>query len=84
MNPQPTHYKCAALPIELSQQMEEREGFEPPSPCELSVFKTDAINHSATFPKSLTPQVRSDVTFPAKRELIMAMRRGIIEVTAAG
>ena len=28
----------------------EREGFEPPVPLSTSVFKTGAIDHSATFP----------------------------------
>ena len=28
----------------------EREGFEPPERCRSSVFKTDAIDHSATSP----------------------------------
>ena len=28
----------------------EREGFEPPDPCESTVFKTAAIDHSATSP----------------------------------
>ncbi len=30
----------------------ERGGFEPPSPCELVVFKTTAINRSATPPRT--------------------------------
>ena len=30
--------------------MAEGEGFEPPVPCGTSVFKTDALNHSATPP----------------------------------
>ena len=29
----------------------EREGFEPPVPFSTSVFKTDAIDHSAIFPQ---------------------------------
>ena len=29
----------------------EREGFEPPVPLSTSVFKTDAIDHSAISPK---------------------------------
>lgn len=28
----------------------EGEGFEPPDPCRSSVFKTDAIDHSANLP----------------------------------
>ena len=31
----------------------EREGFEPPVPFSTSVFKTGAIDHSATSPKFL-------------------------------
>src|SRR5262245_15011961 len=31
--------------------MAEREGFEPPSPCGLTVFKTAAFNRSATSPR---------------------------------
>ena len=30
--------------------MAEREGFEPPDPCGSTVFKTAAIDHSATSP----------------------------------
>ena len=30
--------------------MAEREGFEPPGPCGPAVFKTAAIDHSATSP----------------------------------
>ena len=30
--------------------MAEREGFEPPEPCGSAVFKTAAIDHSATSP----------------------------------
>ena len=30
----------------------EREGFEPPEPLSSSVFKTGAIDHSATFPSA--------------------------------
>ena len=33
----------------------EREGFEPPVPLSTSVFKTDAIDHSAIFPSSGAP-----------------------------
>ncbi len=32
----------------------EREGFEPPVPLSTSVFKTDAIDHSAISPKLLS------------------------------
>ena len=31
-------------------KMAEREGFEPPEPCGSAVFKTAAIDHSATSP----------------------------------
>ena len=31
-------------------KMAEREGFEPPDPCESVVFKTTALNRSATSP----------------------------------
>ncbi len=31
--------------------MAEREGFEPPDPCESAVFKTAALNRSATSPR---------------------------------
>jgi hypothetical protein len=32
----------------------EREGFEPPVPCSTTVFKTAAIDHSATSPMPLS------------------------------
>ena len=32
--------------------MAEREGFEPPEPCDSAVFKTAAIDHSATSPQA--------------------------------
>ena len=38
------------LPI-LSGKRGKREGFEPPVPFSTSVFKTDAIDHSAIFPQ---------------------------------
>jgi hypothetical protein len=31
--------------------MAEEEGFEPPEPCGSTVFKTAALNHSATPPE---------------------------------
>ena len=34
----------------LPEKAAEREGFEPPVPFSTSVFKTDAIDHSAIFP----------------------------------
>ena len=33
------------------RKMAEREGFEPPEPCGSAVFKTAAIDHSATSPE---------------------------------
>ena len=39
----------------------EREGFEPPVPLSTSVFKTGAIDHSATSPKAF---VSWNVVFP--------------------
>ena len=35
----------------------EREGFEPPVPLSTSVFKTDAIDHSAIFPSKKRAKV---------------------------
>ncbi len=35
----------------LQEPLAEREGFEPPVPLSTSVFKTDAIDHSAISPK---------------------------------
>ena len=35
----------------------EREGFEPPVPFSTSVFKTDAIDHSAIFPSKKRAKV---------------------------
>ena len=34
----------------IARKMAEGEGFEPPVPCGTSVFKTDALNHSAIPP----------------------------------
>ena len=36
--------------------MEEGEGFEPPVVLPTAVFKTTALNHSATFPPLIVPQ----------------------------
>src|SRR5687768_11047620 len=36
--------------------MAEREGFEPPGPCGPAVFKTAAIDHSATSPTTGGPR----------------------------
>lgn len=36
----------------LLSVLAEREGFEPPEPLSSSVFKTGAIDHSATFPSA--------------------------------
>ena len=38
----------------------EREGFEPPVPCSTTVFKTAAIDHSATSPKERAFLFESD------------------------
>ena len=35
---------------QFARRMAEREGFEPPDPCGSTVFKTAAIDHSATSP----------------------------------
>ena len=39
----------------------EREGFEPPVPFSTSVFKTDAIDHSAIFPSPFLRKKRAKV-----------------------
>lgn len=44
----PTRLLSEALLLILA----EREGFEPPEPLSSSVFKTGAIDHSATFPSA--------------------------------
>ena len=44
----PTKLLSEALLLILA----EREGFEPPEPLSSSVFKTGAIDHSATFPSA--------------------------------
>ena len=33
-----------------SKKLAEGEGFEPPVPCGTAIFKTAALNHSATLP----------------------------------
>jgi hypothetical protein len=45
-------FRFAELPP-LALQVAEREGFEPPEPCGSVVFKTTAIDHSATSPMVL-------------------------------
>ena len=42
---------CGAI-----RRMAEREGFEPPEPCGSAVFKTAAIDHSATSPVAGRPE----------------------------
>ncbi len=50
--------------------MAEREGFEPPDPFESTVFKTAALNRSATSPllskdlPCLPPVLAKDVVLP--------------------
>ena len=39
--------------------MAEKEGFEPPEPCDSAVFKTAAIDHSATSPFLAKGRLRS-------------------------
>ncbi len=39
--------------------MAEEEGFEPPEPCGSTVFKTAALNHSATPPSGKTQRDQS-------------------------
>src|SRR5687767_1211010 len=41
---------CARQGIGLAHSVAEREGFEPPSPCGLTVFKTAAFDRSANSP----------------------------------
>jgi hypothetical protein len=39
------------FPSNFESKVAEREGFEPPGPCGPAVFKTAAIDHSATSPE---------------------------------
>ena len=41
----------------VEEKMAEREGFEPPGPCGPAVFKTAAIDHSATSPATEDPTI---------------------------
>ena len=46
-----THVKTRIRRIRVLKRFyTEREGFEPPEPCGSTVFKTAAIDHSATSP----------------------------------
>ena len=52
----------------------EREGFEPPDPCGSTVFKTAAIDHSATSPRGfpisfIGLQIRLSHCFPSSLRL---------------
>ena len=42
------------LPLHYSPRFAEAEGFEPPERCRPAVFKTAAIDHSATLPLCLS------------------------------
>ncbi len=44
---------------ELNERLAEEEGFEPPDPCGSTVFKTAAIDHSATPPRRDSSTTRS-------------------------
>ncbi len=46
----PTNTQLTEFPISCVKYLAEREGFEPPEPCSSTVFKTAAIDHSATSP----------------------------------
>ena len=44
-------HKSPRIPLApLVLSLAEREGFEPPAPCEASAFKADAFGHSAIVP----------------------------------
>lgn len=49
IEPIPSAWKAEALPLH-QERMADEVGFEPTNPFELTVFKTAAINHSATHP----------------------------------
>lgn len=73
---------CISFQTALSRSFfAEREGFEPPSPFRPSVFKTDAIDHSAILPMSvlyflrmnmITDMPRTDKRHPYVVELFMS------------
>ena len=46
----------------------EREGFEPPVPFSTSVFKTDAIDHSAIFPQKRVQRYYKKLEYTNKFE----------------
>lgn len=58
--------------------MAEGEGFEPPRPFGLTVFKTAAIDHSANPPGQLLSSYSRKVSFKAKIELAIALDRAAI------
>ena len=51
MSKLPIGYKTKQENFSVLLFLAEREGFEPPVPLSTSVFKTGAIDHSATSPK---------------------------------
>ena len=46
LNPQPTHYKCVALPIELTEHMATPAGLEPATSC-VTGKRTDQLYYGA-------------------------------------
>ena len=61
MSKLPIGYKTKQENFSVLLFLAEREGFEPPVPLSTSVFKTGAIDHSATSPKVF---VSRNVVFP--------------------
>ena len=56
----------------------EREGFEPPVPFSTSVFKTGAIDHSATSPGFLLCQMRWSLILTLQRYSVFFNRASVL------
>ena len=71
--PKPSHYRCAALPIELCRLLAEWVGFEPTDPLGSLVFKTSAISRSA-----ITPIKTNFLITVWRKQIVSQLHRGSI------
>lgn len=73
-HPEPALHSHTAYPHHPTKNTEE-EGFEPPDPFESTVFKTAALNHSATPPDTHPPgRSPGHARFQARRSLTIIER----------
>ena len=70
----PTESKLLDSFLLFCEAKSEEVGFEPTVPCRTSVFKTDAIGHSATLPNNESNSLRQ-IGVVHKREFIKKIEK---------